>query len=126
MQEIFQRKQKFVTLKNSRFKLAMDFKNGGRKYFPSKDYVTYENKRDEVEGLSKLYNYIHKTKGLWTKCTIYMCDNLPNDFGAVPSERPNYHIKVHERNENGLDWTKHGLSFKYLDNNDVICILRPR
>ena len=126
MNEIFQRKQKFVTLKNSRFKAAIDFKKGGRKYFPSKDYVSFENKKDEAEGLLKLFNYINKTEGLWNKVIIYMADNLSNDYGTMPAERPNYHIKIHERNSNGLDWTNKDLRFKTLENNNVICILANR
>ena len=126
MEQLIQRKNKFVTLRNSRFKLAIDFKKGGRKYFPSKDYVTYKNLIDEMEGLLNLIKYLDKTDGLWDKAVIYMADNLPNDFGAVPSERPNYNIKIHERNANGLYWTSNKIQFQNLENKNVKCIFAKR
>ncbi len=127
MYETINRKNTFSTIKNARFKMAIDFINGGRKYFPSedriKDYKTNTYIRDEGEGLIKLLSYKEKTKGKWNKVQIFMADNLPGDPGTVPSERINHSIKISEERPDGYYQSFYTIKFKTTEINGKNCNL---
>ena len=78
-----------------RFKLVVWFKDGNTRYFYSYDVLRKIQDKDgnqkpvydEFNGLMKLYRMVHKWKGKYKNCIIYMT-------GKKWTENPRYDFKV--------------------------------
>jgi len=106
----------------ARFKLAIYFKDGNKRYFSSYDTATTKDgtRIDEYEGLLKLIKYLNKVEGKYNTAIIYAC------LDQEKSPEADYFFEVLKYDRFGNKKTNKTVNFKTEGKNSIFDCYRAK